>query len=137
YGCWGNDQDYYYGGGYYAKMFQVAYPAIKAVDPTVQVVIGGLLLDKDPNLPGLEEADRRPGRFFEGILRNNGTNNGAYFFDIVAFHGYPVWGPNYGLSSDEGSSSWGHLGGIVIGKVNFLRDVMTEIGNLTGQKIDK
>jgi hypothetical protein len=137
YGCWGDDQDYYYGGGYYAKMLQVAYPAIKAVDPTVQVVIGGLLLSKDPNSPGLLEPDRRPGRFFEGILRNNGANNGANFFDIVAFHGYPAWGPNYGISSDEGSSSWGHLGGIVIGKVNFLRNVMTEIGNLTGQNIDK
>lgn len=137
FGCWGDGQDYYYGGGYYAKMLQVAYPAIKAIDPTVQVVIGGLLLDKDPNLPGLSEADRRPGRFFEGILRNNGANNGANFFDFVAFHGYPAWGPTYHLSSDEGSGSWGHLGGIVIGKVNFLRNVMTQIGNLTGQTIDK
>lgn len=137
FGCWGDDQDYYYGGGYYAQMLQVAYSAIKAIDPTVQVVIGGLLLAKDPNLPTLSESDKRPGRFFEGILRNNGINNGANFFDIVAFHGYPAWGPDYGISSDEGSSSWGHLGGIVVGKVNFLRSVMTKIGDISGQTIDK
>lgn len=137
FGCWGDDTDYYYGGGYYAKMLQAAYPAIKAIDPSVQVVIGGLLLAKDPNYPNLLESDRRPGRFFEGILRNNGTYNGANYFDIVAFHGYPAWSRTYQLSNDEGYIYWKNLGGIVIGKINFLRNVMTNIGNISSQTINK
>jgi len=31
YGCWGDDQDAYYGGGYYAEMLSAVYPQIKAV----------------------------------------------------------------------------------------------------------
>ena len=37
FGCWGDVNDAYYGGGYYAQMLQVVYPAIKAADPEAQV----------------------------------------------------------------------------------------------------
>ncbi|RMF45718.1 MAG: hypothetical protein D6755_07625, partial [Anaerolineae bacterium] len=50
-GCWGDASDPYYGGGYYAEMLKVVYPAIKAADPQAQVLIGGLLLDCDPADP--------------------------------------------------------------------------------------
>ena len=48
FGCWGNQDDEYYGGQDYARMLKAVYPAIKAADPQAQVLIGGLLLDKDP-----------------------------------------------------------------------------------------
>jgi hypothetical protein len=52
FGCWGDQTDPEgYGGGVYAEMLKVAYPQIKAVDPQAQVLIGGLLLDCDPDIP--------------------------------------------------------------------------------------
>ena len=118
YGCWGDEDDDYYGGGYYAEMLKVAYPAIKAADPTAQVLIGGLLLNCDPT----EETDCEPAKFFEGILRNEGGN----FFDIVSFHGYPPFSSNLGggLYYDEHHWNWASRGGVVLGKIDFLREVM-------------
>lgn len=51
YGCWGDTNDPYYGGGYFAEMLKRAYPAIKQANPHAQVVLGGLALDCDPTLP--------------------------------------------------------------------------------------
>mgnify|MGYP001057671281 CR=1 FL=1 len=119
FGCWGDESDPYYGGGYYAEMLKVAYPAIKAADPLAQVLIGGLLLDCDPTHPP-EGADCLPSRFLEGILRNGG---GGYF-NVVSFHGYPLY---YGsLYTDEHWPSWEERGGIVLGKIDFLREVMAD-----------
>ncbi|MCK4827856.1 hypothetical protein KA005_69650, partial [bacterium] len=84
FGCWGDNSDPYYGGGYYAEMLKVVYPAIKAADPEAKVLIGGLLLDCDPTYPP-EGKDCKPGKYLEGILRNGGGE----YFDIVSFHGYP------------------------------------------------
>ena len=120
FGCWGDDDDEYYGGGYYAEMLKVAYPAIKAADPDAQVLIGGLLLDCDPGDPDCRNP-KLP-RFFEGILRNGG---GAYF-DIVGFHGYSHYWD--GVPIDENWPSWDQRGGVVLGKSNFLREVMTQYG---------
>ncbi len=137
FGCWGDAQDYYFGGGYYAKMLKVVYPAIKAVNPDVKVVIGGLLLDINPELNGFTEAERRPGRFFEGILRNNGANDGYKYFDIVAFHGYPIWTIKTGLSSEFENPKWPHPDGMIAGKIDFLRKVMEDVGNEIHQTINK
>lgn len=51
FGCWGDPEAADFGGGYYAEMLKWAYPAIKAADPQAQVLIGGLLLDCDPDSP--------------------------------------------------------------------------------------
>ena len=48
FGCWGDVNDPYFGGEYYAQMLKAAYPAIKAADPEAQVLLGGLVLD-NPN----------------------------------------------------------------------------------------
>jgi hypothetical protein len=40
FGCWGDDTDLYYGGGYYAEMLKQIYPVIKAADPEAHVLIG-------------------------------------------------------------------------------------------------
>lgn len=118
YGCWGDQSDAYYGGGYYAEMLKVAYPAIKAADPKAQVLIGGLLLGCDPTHP-LPKNDCKPSRFLEGILQHGG---GAYF-DVLSFHGYPQY--NGSLRLDEHFPSWEERGGVVLGKVHFLREVMS------------
>lgn len=131
FGCWGDDDDPYYGGGYYAEMLKVVYPAIKEIDPRVQVLIGGLLLAQDPTWPA--SPDPLPGRFFEGIIQNHGAN----YFDIVAFHVYPHWAQSVGLSMEENHPYWAHRGGYVIGKIDYLREVMQDYGTKYGYTIDK
>jgi hypothetical protein len=116
FGCWGDQSDYYYGGGYYADMLKVVYPAIKSIDPQAKVLIGGLLLDCDPGDPDCK--DPKTARFLEGIL----LNGGGGYFDIVSFHGYPYFSNH--LIVDENFDSWDQLGGVVLGKAKFLRDVM-------------
>jgi len=120
FGCWGDNNDDYYGGGYYAEMLKVAYPAIKSVDPQAQVLIGGLLLDCDPG--DSDCANPKPARFLEGILKNGG---GA-FFDMVSFHGYPSF--NKDIIHDEDYISWNQRGGVVLGKAAFLKEVMGNYG---------
>ncbi len=127
FGCWGeySDPTGFYGGGYYATMLETVYPAIKAADPQAMVLIGGLLLGCDPTLPYINCTHPQAGNFFEGILDNNGKLNGANFFDIVGFHA----GASYeGTIVDENNPAWVHRGGIVLGKIDFLRSVMTRYG---------
>lgn len=125
YGCWGDKSDNYYGGGYYAEALKSVYPVIKQANPEAKVVIGGLLLNCDPtNLP--ECPDPKPGKFFEGILHHNGQLDGHNYFDFVSFHGYSFF--NGTLQRYENSPSWGSRGGVVLGKVDFLREVMTSYG---------
>lgn len=123
FGCWGDRDAPDYGGGYYAQMLKTVYPAIKEADPESQVLLGGLLLDCDPVFP-LEGESCGSGNFFSGVLRNGGGD----YFDIVSFHAYPYYsGPSYGFPSlyyDENHPKWGNRGGVVLGKIQFLRQVM-------------
>lgn len=120
YGCWGEYDDDYYGGGYYAEMLKVAYPAIKSADPKAQVMIGGLLLDCDPRdlyaCAGGSHGDK-PSKFLEGILRNGG---GPYF-DIASFHAYSYWG---GVLGDMGNAGWPGSATTIPEKVGFIREVL-------------
>lgn len=121
YGCWGEEDDPYYGGEYYAEMLKMAYPAIKAADPRAQVLIGGLLLDCDPTDPPSGK-DCKPAKFLEGILENQG----GPCFDIVSYHGYPPYVGS--LERDEHFLGWESRGGVVLGKADFLREVMADYG---------
>jgi hypothetical protein len=129
YGCWGNAKDAYYGGGYYAEMLKVVYPAMKAANPSVNVVLGGLLLDCDPRSFGdgycpTEERTKAP-KFFEGILKNEG---GA-FFDVVSFHGYPTFQKDVNpIQSEINYSAWSAAGGVVVGKLDFIKELMSQYG---------
>ncbi len=135
FGCWGDEDDPYYGGGYYAEMLKAAYPAIKAADPWAQVVLGGLLLYCDPtagleggpyqlpaNLGGGPLQSCHPSLFLEGILRNEGGD----YLDFVSFHGYPPYDGT--LQQDKLYLNWDVRGGIVLGKLDFLREVMANYG---------
>ncbi len=122
FGCWGDAADPFYGGGYYAEMLKAVYPAIKAADPDAQVLIGGLLLDCDPENPP-EGKTCKPTRFFDGILEAGGAD----YFDIVSFHGYPPY-VQQSLNLDREYPNWAARGGVVVGKINYLRDTMQLYG---------
>jgi hypothetical protein len=117
YGCQGDASQPDYGGGYYASMLKQAYPAIKSIDPEAEVLIGGLLLDCDPTNPP-EGKTCLPARYLEGIL----SNGGGEYFDIVSYHGYP-WYFN-GKAVDETFDSWYERGGVILGKLNYIREVL-------------
>lgn len=121
FGCWGEEGDRYYGGAYYGQMLRYAYPAIKAADPQAQVLIGGLLLDCDPTQPPPGK-DCASARFLEGIL----SVGGGDFFDIVSFHGYALYDGT--PDPDERHPYWSHRGGVVLGKADYLRDVLNAYG---------
>jgi hypothetical protein len=123
YGCWGNRFEKYYGGERYGRMLQAVVPGMRAVNPAVKVVIGGLLLDR-PEAANVDLGD--PALFFEGILRSGaGTANA---FDIVAYHSYMYY---FSVTSDPDQypgDVWTSLGGRVMGKANYLRSTMARYG---------
>ncbi|MFN2264098.1 MAG: hypothetical protein ACK2UM_07535 [Anaerolineales bacterium] len=128
FGCWGNadpgQSREFYGGIYFGEMLNVIYPVIKSVDPDAEVGIGGLLLDCDPTI----DKNCLSGLFFEGILRSGKPFRGDNF-DFVSYHGYtPYAGPSKSLSLDEGNPKWSHRGGVVLGKLAFIREVMGKYG---------
>ncbi len=115
FGCWGDINDPYYGGRAYGAMLQAVTPAMRAADPNVQVIIGGLLLDR----PVPEAGQGHPERFLEGIL----VAGAAHYFDIVAYHAYPSW-IGQPIDHDLMPSYWQSLGGWTLGKARFLRNVL-------------
>lgn len=120
FGCWGDQADTYYGGGYYAQMLKSIYPAIKAADPQAQVLLGGLIVICDPEHATAGE-DCKPAKFLEGIL----AGGGGPYFDVVSFHAFAFY--QYGHVF-ENLPTWGPRGGIVMGKINYIRDVMAKYG---------
>jgi hypothetical protein len=131
FGCWGDPADAYYGGGYYAEMLKQVYPAIKTADPQAQVLIGGLLMQCDPDnppenrsVPG-EKLDCSPAKFLEGVLRNGGGD----FFDGVSFHAYDYYFDVYGkYGNGSWRSSWKATGPSLIAKTIFLEQLLARYG---------
>jgi hypothetical protein len=119
FGCWGDQNDPYYGGGAYGKMLKAVYPAIKAADPDAKVLNGGLLLDCDPTHPP-EGKDCKASLFFKGMLESGAAD----YFDIVSLHGYSYFTNSW--ENIENSSPWVERGGAVMGKVSYIREVMQE-----------
>ncbi len=131
FGCWGNRNDKFFGGGYYAEMLKIAYPQIKAADPEANVLIGGLLLDCDPGDPPEESSgsdllkDCSSSNFLEGILANDGGN----YFDGVSFHAYDYYSSEVGFF---GNSNWKTdnqlIGPVFIKKTAFIEDLLLKYG---------
>ena len=133
YGCWGDEDDAFYGGGRYAEMLKVAYPAIKEADPEAQVLVGGLLLDCDPvNPPEISPGSGvpkycGPSKFLEGIL----INGGGDFFDGVSFHAYDQYDPTSGFFGNPNWHSGYTLSGLIpvlVPKVRFIKSVLATYG---------
>ncbi len=148
FGCWGDANDEYYGGGYYADMLKVVYPEIKAADSQAQVLNGGLLLDCDPTPGGgcekpgdprdlgrFSAHDSRPPKFIEGVLRNGGGN----YLDGISFHAYDYFGNVIpGTTTAEyregqyvnvyWQSSWITTGPALLAKARYLNNLLTTYG---------
>ena len=125
FGCWGDVEDYYYGGERYGRMVIAIGAAIKAIDPSATVWLGGLLLnqpDSDlypPNC-GLPDCGHSE-RFFQGIL----ASGAAPYFDVVPYHYAPPY-LNQVIDYDTNYGVWVDWGGGYLGKARFLRGFMTQ-----------
>ena len=131
FGCWGDPEDQYYGGGRYAGMLKAVYPAVKAADPAAQVLLGGLLLDCDPEDPPESPPgsgtlkDCSSGKFLRGVLENGG---GA-FFDAVSFHAYDYYYFEAGqYGNPNWHSSWDESGPVLVAKTRYLQKLLQEYG---------
>jgi hypothetical protein len=126
-GCWGNDQDDYYGGAEYARMLEAVYPRIKEADPTAQVLLGGLVLDCDPrpNMGCKDVEHAKPSRFLEGVLKSGG----ASFFDGVSFHSYDYYDGQLGkYSNSNWQSDSVSTGPVSLAKAAYLRSLFKQYG---------
>lgn len=123
-GCWGQPGDPYYGGGYYGEMLKAAYPAIKSAYNGANVLVGGLLLDCDPNNPPSGK-DCTPAKFLEGILRNGGKP----YFDGVSFHAYDYYRSSLGAYFNPNWNSTSNVDGpVLIKKTRYLRSLLSQFG---------
>lgn len=132
FGCWGDQTDPYYGGGYYAEMLKAAYGSIKKADPEAKLLVGGLVLDCDPvNPPETSEnsgqlKDCSSARFLEGILKNGGGD----YFDGVSFHAYDYYPNLLGqYVNPNWHSSWDVTGPVLIAKTRYLRSILAAYGH--------
>lgn len=144
YGCWGDADDPYYGGGYYADMLKQVYPQIKAADPEAQVMVGGLLLDCDPVNPP-DGKNCQSSLFLEGILKRGGGD----FFDGISFHGYDYYAGDFSYSNPNWHASWDTTGLALIPKARYIQSLLranqaagkflmnTEVGLLCGRTGDE
>lgn len=129
FGCWGEAEDPYYGGSYYAQVLQQTYPRVKKADPQAQLLPGGLLLNCDPTHPPLDATGQpgncTTGRFLEGILQAGG---GAYM-DGINFHAYDYYNNQLGqYGNPNWYSDWQTTGPVWISKLSYLRNLLKETG---------
>jgi hypothetical protein len=123
-GCWGDPSDkQYYGGAYYGEMLKAVYPHIKSADSRAQVLVGGLLLDCDPNNPP-EGKDCLPSRFLEGIL----ADGAGPYFDGVSFHAYDFYTAEWTYENPNWNSSSSTTGPVSIAKANYLKELLARYG---------
>jgi hypothetical protein len=130
FGCWGDYEDEYFGGGYYANVLKVVYPYMKAANVNIKVLVGGLLLDcdpgPDPNICNQIGHNDRPPKYLEGIL----INGGGDYFDGVSYHAYdyfPYYAPALGnYSNANWGAAWNTTGPVAPLKSAFLRDILEQ-----------
>jgi hypothetical protein len=131
FGCWGDPDNPYFGGTYYADMLKAVYPQVKAADSQAQVLVGGLLLDCDPTNPPETSAgsgqlkDCTSSNFLEGVL----INDGGEYFDGVSFHAYDYYQGGLGkYSNSNWHSAWNTTGPVLIAKARYLSDLLGRYG---------
>jgi hypothetical protein len=121
-------------------MLKAVTPAIKAEDPDAQVWIGGLLLAAPQKTSALRSSSHpellvrgittplspqsHPETFFKGILESGA----APYFDVAAYHWHPSYYPTKTDFDLHSGQIWDSSGGGVIGKANYLRNIMKEYG---------
>lgn len=127
-GCWGDENDPYYGGEYYGEMLKHVYPAVKSADPYAKVLVGGLLLDCDPRHENtcadsyFGHGDKPP-KFLRGILENDGAQN----FDAVSFHAYDIYMNNLGqYANPRWDNYWNGTGPALLAKMDYINELLAE-----------
>ena len=131
YGCWGDPTQTNFGGDYFAEMLEAIYPQIKLADPNAKVIIGGLLLDCDPGIPGActSPYGGAPSRFLTGILSHSGANDGHLFLDGVAIHAYDHYENVVGAYGNTNwGSHWNTTGPVSIAKKNYVEGILDGFG---------
>jgi hypothetical protein len=131
YGCWGDPSQANFGGDYFAEMLEAVYPQIKLADPDAKVIIGGLLLDCDPEIAGACSSPYgdSPSRFLKGVLSHSGANDGHQFFDGVAIHAYDFYENSLGaFGNPNWGSGWNTTGPVSIAKKNFVQEELDSFG---------
>jgi hypothetical protein len=131
YGCWGEPDSLNYGGEFYGRMLQTVYPKIKAANPDAKVILGGLLLDCDPDHPpettkgsGVRK-DCISSRFLSGVLESGGGAS----FDGLSFHSYDYYNRGLGKYSNYNwGSAYSTSGPSLIAKVQYLLSVLDRYG---------
>jgi hypothetical protein len=122
YGCWGDPNDPYYGGRYYADVLKQVYPKMKAANPNVQVLVGGLLMDCDPVNPPTGKTCTMS-KYLEGILVNGGRD----YFDAVSFHSYDYYEGGVGkYSNSNWHSAWNTTGPTLTAKISYMRSLLAQ-----------
>lgn len=130
YGCWGYTQDPYYGGRDYGKILKQVYPKVKEANSNARLVIGGLLMDCDPDNPPLGKTCTMS-RYFEGMLIEGA---GAYF-DVVSYHTYDYYFGKLGdFRNDNWHSAWNSTGPVLIAKTQFLKNLLAKY-KVTGKTL--
>jgi len=95
-------------GAEYARMLCAVYPVIKAANPRAQVALGGLAYDAFEDQGGGFVRE-----FLDDVLKAGGGN----CFDLMNFHYYPPFAPN-----------WAPYGPGLSGKANYLKDKLAQYG---------
>ncbi len=91
-------------GAEYASMLKAVYPVIKAANPSVQVVMGGIAMDWFSDVGG---------RFDRNFLRDVLANCAGPCFDVANFHYYPAF-----------RNMWEPYGRDIIGKAIYVRQLL-------------
>ncbi len=102
-GYWGHN------GAGYAQLLQALYPVVKTASPQAQIVFGGIALDWFEEQGGPFDS-----HFLDDVLA---ACQGQACFDIVNFHYYPPFRPN-----------WEAFGPDIIGKANYVRQKLADYG---------
>jgi hypothetical protein len=126
FGCWHDDNQPAFAGTHYGDMLKVIYPAVKSANPTAQLLVGGLLLDCDPNNPP-DGTNCEASRFLERVLQAGAGNS----FDGVSFHAYDFFFNGTGLgqySNSNWNSAWNTTGPVLLQKVNYLNSLLNNYG---------
>lgn len=114
FGCWGDQNDEFYGGRTYGEMLKVVYPAIKGVSASIQVLNGGLLLNRPYDAATGSDLSAR---FMEGVFVADAGSS----FDIMNYHNY-----TYYNGTVDGVSAVGS--GAIDWKAAYLRELMQRYG---------
>jgi len=119
FGCMGDPNDGFYGGGVYGNLLKAIYPQVKAANPAAQVMFGGLLLDCNPVNPPTGK-NCLPAKFLEGAL----SAGAGPYFDGVSFHAYDYFAGQGKFNNTNWGAAWNTTGPVTIAKARFIRDVL-------------